>query len=413
MPPSPREARSVRSNGPPVGQEPGIHPASSDDGDAGPVLAVWQRLVSELASCQDASPGAAGSVVNLLCGAPYIVDTCCAAAVFAAEYQRTGVPNWRERASRALTAASGERLFCGVNEPTWEAGVWRRAPRSLPATAIAVDGLCDALDRLGLAFPGGAGEEFDALLDECRTKGGGFAHNPWSSPEEAHAVQNATAAALYVARRLSGRPRQDAASSLGRLEEAQLTTGLWPYYLPAGRERLRQSIERRASSVVRALGARGRAENGHGDAMHHLMTLYYVAAYSHLDGSNAAREALCLGWEWINRRLLRRENGSTAIVWSRESVEQFPNARDTNSYFLLVGALPHLASLEIVGPGEAEDLSESLLAHVNIRLLDGNGKAPCIRPYEASDETGPNVPPMFEQTVAWKARLMAGLVAPR
>src|SRR6516165_5501778 len=112
---------------------------------------VWSRIVSELAQLQDAAPAdSPGTVVNPVCGAPCVLDACCAAAVFAAEHRRTEDERWRERAVAAVRTIQSHEIFRGIDEPVWDALGWHNAPGSLPATGIAIDAYCYALKRLEL-----------------------------------------------------------------------------------------------------------------------------------------------------------------------------------------------------------------------------------------------------------------------
>lgn len=405
--------------------DPSRHRGSRDNSDRGstPGLVLWGRIVTELARLQDAaSPESPGSVVNPICGVPYIVDTCCAAAVFAAEYRRTDDPRWRERADDAVTAARSDVPFRGVSEPTWDGALgWHDVPASLPATGIAVDAYGDALIRLGRPPDGDHVDDLLDLLVRCRTEAGGFAHNAVLPGHEAAEVQNATASALNLLGRLAdgtdkGHPLYTGiGATVVRLGRGQRASGFWPYGYPGAKVTLKEALDRRPfKSLLRSVGF-----FPYGDVTHHLMTLHFAAGYFSSAGPTSAStgtRVLSSGWSWIRKRLVYGTDRSMSIDWSDDYTPRSPkssNARDTNAYFLILGALPRLASLGIVDSGEARTIAEALLAHLVSNLAAESGHTPCVIPHESSPEIAPNLLPMFEQSVAWKGSLMAETILAR
>jgi hypothetical protein len=397
------------------------HPIPTQVLDAGgnrtgvPTLAVWGRIVLELASLQDASaPESAGLVVNPILGAPFVVDTCCAAAVFAAEYQRTGEDRWQRRALDALSAAPLGLLFQGVDEPEWNGRGWRDAPESLPATAIALDAYLEALSRLELDPDLDRLDDLRGLLSRCRTVTAGFAHNPTSAERSPREVQNAGASVLYLADQLS-RVKDAQRRSLDlelrktrqRLRRGQLASGFWPYGYPRYRARMKEGYRKEPLRTL--LGREEQAVHGrHGDIMHHLMTLYYLAGSESTSGSSrAANGVLTSGWSWIRKRLIKNGDRGLSIDWRGDPAHG--NTRDTNAYFLIFGMMPHLVSTGILSGDESTSLTTALLMHIELNLL--GAATPCIRPYEGPREIVQNILPMFEQSTAWKGRLMSGALS--
>jgi hypothetical protein len=388
-----------------------------------PGLAVWGRIVSELADLQDAaSTESPGSVVNPICGGPYIVDTCCAAVVFAAEYQRTGDKRWQARANDAVTAARSGVLFQGIHEPAWDVLGWHDVPESLAATGIAIDAYCDALNRLGRVLNEDQVEDLLALLLRCRTDEGGFTHNAPTPGREAPEVQNATASALNLLGRLGrgktteGHPVYAGLdATLLRLGRGQSASGFWPYFHP--RSRLRKALNMPLKILLMPRRYSLYLHSGDvGDVTHHLMTLYFATGYLSSSGTTVGRSMLASGWDWIRRHLVYGEDHSLAIDWALDPAPtspQYSNSRDTNAYFLILGAIPGLASLGIVDQTESKVLEEALLAHVSLTLTSEPGRMPCVMPYEGPPEVVRNVLPMFEQSVAWKGRLAAGVILAR
>lgn len=363
-----------------------------------------------------ASPESPGSVVNPICGGPYILDTCCAAAVFAAEYQRTADHRWQKRADDAVAAARSGMPFRGIKEPTWEVDFgWHDVPKSLPVTAIAVDAYCAALDRLGLP-PDEAhvGDLLDLLLS-CRTIKGGFAHNALIAGQQAAEVQNATAAALSLLallgrwKKTEGHPVFTGLdATLSRLGQGQRDSGFWPYHYPGARLRLKEALDR---GPFKALLRSRRFFTPHGgDVTHHLMTLYFAAGYFSSSQASAEKEMLASGWSWIRKRLVPGRDRRMSIDWAEDPAPRSPqnsNARDTNAYFLVLGAIPRLVSLGVVERGEAGTIADALLAHIGSNLTPEPGRTPCVTPHEGPPEIVTNILPMFEQSVAWKGRLLA------
>jgi len=365
---------------------------------------VWSRIVTELAVLQDDSSGIPGSVVNPVYGRPYVVDTCCAAAVFVAEHRRTGAVAWRARADAALAAARSDGLFSGVSEPLWVGPGWRETARSLAATGIAVDAYCAAEQQLARTL---APDETRALLDlvaSCRTISNGFTHDALDETAPTPDVQNATASALNIMGLVS---RVDGASAhpvytgidatLARLGGGQTTAGFWPYFYPGRKLRLKEALGRRVPH--------GR----HGDLTHHLMALYFAAGYAASRPPTVANPMLSSGWQWVRTRLLA-DGGRLSIDWSEDpapSRPQHTNARDTNAYFLILGTLPRLEALGVVEDVDTTMVAEALLDHIASALLAEPGENPCVTPHEGPSEVVGNMLPMFEQSAAWKGRLLA------
>jgi hypothetical protein len=397
--------------------DPSKNLGNTDDSSSGstPGLTVWGRIVSELAHMQDAaSPVAPGSVVNPICGEPYILDTCCAAAVFATEYRRTGDHRWQKRAEGAVAAAQSGGLFRGINEPTWDVvSGWHDVPESLPATGMAVDAYCDALNRLGLALDEDhVGDVLDLLL-RCRTEEGGFAHNALITGQRAPEVQNAAASVLNLLGRLAGGKNTEGHpvytrldATLLRLGRGQEASGFWPYHYSTGAKlRLIQALCRLPFKALLNLSR--------GDVMHHLMTLYFAAGYFSACAVRDETGMVASGWSWVRRRLVQGRDRSLFIDWADDAAPRSPrssNARDTNAYFLILGVIPHLASLGVVDRDESRIIAEALLAHIDSNLMSEPGRTPCVTPHEGAPEIVRNFLPMFEQSVAWKGRLMAEII---
>jgi hypothetical protein len=377
-----------------------------------PARSVWARIVSELADLQDAAPsGRPGAVVNPICNRPYVVDTCCAASVFAAEHRRTADPRWRERADAALAAARSEGPFSGVHEPVWAAGSWRDVPGSLPATAIAVDAYIQALGRLDLDLDDDAARDLLGLLARCRTRRGGYVHDA-PATEARVEVQNATASALDLLHRVPAGDRgapDDVAATVARLRRGQRSSGFWPYRYPGTRAKKVLDVPLRIVFRPRKFFF----YRGSGDFMHHTLTLYYAAGYASSSPASAGTSMIASAWGWIVERLVEEGDGVMSIDWVGDPVPTSPqavNARDTNAYFLILGTLPRLVALGIVDRAKARSVTDGLLAHVEADLSSPAGGVPCVKPHEGPAGIVRNILPMFEQSVAWKGRLMADLV---
>ena len=379
---------------------------------------VWSRIVSELARLQDAAPAdSPGTVVNPVCNAPYVLDACCAAAVFAAEHKRTGDERWRQRAIAAVRAVQSHGIFRGVDEPTWDALGWYKATGSLPATGIAIDAYCDALKRLELPVEEDQVDHLLAFLLRCRTNKGGFVHNTPRPGEQNQEVQNATATALNLLGRFRWEKKLSGQSlyagletTVSRLGRGQSASGFWPYHYPGAR--WKQAITRPVLKTV-LRPRRFFFYSGWGDITHHLMTLYFAAQYFSSTMARADAGMLTAGWRWIEKRLVRGADASVSIDWSEDSAPtspQFSNARDTNAYFLILGVLPLLAALRVVDRDELGTIARGLMMHIDSRLIS-QGQTPCVAPYEGPIEIVRNILPMFEQSVAWKGRLMANIVS--
>jgi hypothetical protein len=384
-----------------------------------PYSVVWSRIVSELAGLQDAAPAECpGAVVNPVCGAPCVVDTCCAAAVFAAEYRHTEYERWRHRAVAAVRATQSHRIFLGIDEPAWDALGWHNTPGSLPATGIAIDAYCDALKRLELPVEE---DELDYLLNflsRCRTEKGGFVHDAPRPGEQKPEVQNATATALNLLGRLG--PQKNFVghslyagleTTVSRLSRGQSASGFWPYHYPGAR--WKQTFDRPVLNTV-LRPRRFFSYRGGGDITHHLMTLYFAAQYFSSTTGRGDAGMLTAGWRWTEKRLVRAADASVSIDWSGDQAPTSPlfsNARDVNAYFLILGVLPLLTALEIVDRDQSNAIAQGLMAHIDSRLLS-RGQTPCVVPYEGPIETIRNILPMFEQSVAWKGRLLTNILSP-
>jgi hypothetical protein len=381
---------------------------------------VWGRILTELAGLQDAAPaGSPGAVVNPIVGGPYIVDTCCAAAVFASEYQRSGDERWQKRANDAVTAIRSAGLFRGIHEPAWDVFGWHDVPDSLTATGIAMDAYCEALDRLGLARNADRVGDLTDFVLKCRTKKGGFAHNALTPGQHAAEVLNATASALKMLGRLS---RGEATKGrygggeldtiLRRIGRGQSASGFWPYFSP--RSTLRKVLDIPFKDVLMPHRYPRYLRAGDwGDITHHAMTLYFAAGYVSSFPTTAGAQVVASGWAWIRKRLVSEKGHSAAIDWTIDPVPgapQYSNARDTNAYFLILGTLPHLTLLGILDEAECNALAQALLAHIGSALMTEPGQAPCVAPCEGPREVVRNVLPMFEQSVAWKGRLAAEVI---
>ena len=391
---------------------------TAGDRAATPYSVVWSRIVTELARLQDAAPAESpGAVINPVCGAPYVLDACCAAAVFAAEHRRTEDERWRERAVAAVRTIQSHEIFRGIDEPVWDALGWHNAPGSLPATGIAIDAYCYALKRLELPIE----EDQVALLgflSRCRTEMGGFVHNAPRPDEQKPEVQNATATALNLLDLLRREKILDGHSlyagletTVSRLSRGQSASGFWPYHYPGAR--WKQAVNRPILNTV-LRPRRFFFYRGGGDITHHLMTLYFAAQYFSSTTARANAGMLTTGWRWVEKRLVRGTDASVSIDWSEDPAPtspQFSNTRDANAYFLILGVLPLLAALRIVDRDEFDAIAQGLMAHIDSRLIS-RVQTPCVVPYEGPIETVKNILPMFEQSVAWKGRLMANILSP-
>jgi len=177
------------------------------------------------------------------------------------------------------------------------------------------------------------------------------------------------------------------------------------------RLRLKGALDRR---LLRALSRFRKIFPAHGgDVMHHLMTLYFAAGYFAFSRADSGRGMLASAWNWIRMRLVPGRDYGLSIDWADEPAPRSPqasNARDTNAYFLMLGALPRLASLGIVDQDESGTIAEALLSHIGSNLMSAPGRFPCVTPHEAPPELVSNFLPMFEQSVAWKGSLMADVI---
>lgn len=397
-------------------------PAAPRDSNAAvPALQVWNRIVAELAELQDqASPGEPGAVVNSICRMPYVVDTCSAARVFATEYRRTDDLRWRQRAESALAAARARGPLAGIAEPAWNVLGWHDVPECLSVTGMALDACWGAMDLLG-----STAERFDAapVLDfllRCRGRHGGFAHNALAEGSTAPEVQNTTATALNILAHLAGDPNaaghplyRGLAAARARLREGQCSDGFWPYHHPGGR--LRESLDRPPfNRILRP--RRFFAYRRRGDVMHHLMTLHFAAGYFATSQCRTDIGMLESAWNWIRKHLVRDTSGGLAFDWAPDVPPEWPvysNSLDTNAYFLLIGTIPQLVTLDIATRNEAGSIADGVLAHVAAHLLPAHARPPCITPYEGPRELVRNILPMFEQSVAWKGCLLARYVLAR
>ena len=389
--------------------------------DSWPWLGVWDPIVSELARQQDAaSPGHPGSVVNPICGVPYILDTCCAARVFATEYRRTDETQWKKRADDAVRAARTVRLFPGISEPVWDVLGWHDAPESLPPTGMAVDAYWGALDLLGLPLDQDDARDLLEFLSRCRGGGGGFAHNALIKGREAAEVQNATASTLNIMGRLALESEAESHplyekldAALSRLRQGQSTSGFWPYHYPGSR--LREALSKLPFAVL-LRPRRFFSYNGHGDVMHHLMTLYFSTGFFLSSRRRAETGMLASGWAWIKKQLVRGQPGGLCINWEVDPAPQSPrfsNSRDTNAYFLMLATIPRLADLGIVDKDESGHIAKEILLHIGSNLMSEAGCTPCVIPHEGPPEILRNILPMFEQSVAWKGCLLSEMIRTR
>jgi len=230
-------------------------------------------------------------------------------------------------------------------------------------------------------------------------------------------VQNATASALNLLSRLTtGNPTgghpvcAGLDATLRRLGRGQSASGFWPYHYPGSR--FREALNALPfSHLLRPRRLFSYAT--HGDVTHHLMTLYFATGYFVASGAGAATGMLAAGWGWIRKRLVDGGDRSVCIDWAADPAPRSPcfsNARDTNAYFLILGALPRLAALGIVGRDEVGAIAEGLLAHIAAQLMAEPACKPCITPCEGPPKIVRNILPMFEQSVAWKGRLMADVI---
>ncbi len=385
-----------------------------------PGQAIWGRIVSELARLQDAAPAESpGAVVNPVCGAVYVVDTSCAAAVFATEYQRTKDVRWKDRALAAVRAVEAYGIFRPIDEPEWGETGWHNVSGSLPATGIAVDAYFTALDRLELPRETDPVDTLLAFLSRCRTSDGGFAHNTLSDAQRRPDVQNATANALNLLGRLRSRAGSDdhtlftgLDATVSRLRRGQTSSGFWPYRYPGAR--WKEAVDRRGLRTL-LRPRRFFVYGAGGDLTHHLMTFFFAAQYCASAAVPTDPRMLEAGWRWIVQRLVRVADGSVSIDWSSDqspTSPRFSNARDTNAYFLILGMLPALAVVGVIAPDESAAVAHGLMAHVDSRLMSSSpGHSTCVVPYEGPVEIVSNILPMFEQSVAWKGSLMANAIA--
>ncbi len=150
-------------------------------------------------------------------------------------------------------------------------------------------------------------------------------------------------------------------------------------------------------------------DQGHGDVMHHLMTLYFAAGYWASGKAVGDTAPLASAWAWIRKRLLPGPEGTLGIDWTEEPVPAAPqgcNARDTNAYFLVLGVLPRLSAVGVIDREASRRIADALVAHVRDNLVAEPGRCPCIAPSEGPREVVRNILPMFEQSVAWKGHLL-------
>lgn len=383
------------------------------------LLPVWTRIVSELAFNQDrASQEFSGQVVNPICGMVYILDTACAAKVFAVEYYRTEDEKWLTRAKAALESISIHDLFSGLHEPIWDVLGWHEVPGSLAATGIATDALWDSMDLLGTGLDEKDCEPLLTFLTGCLHGKGRFAHSTVRQGQQPRDIQNTTAVALYLLEYIAKKIPQlehpllrERGQAIRHLSNGQDKSGFWPYCYSGW---LGKSTAAAFPILKKIPVIRGYFLNtDFGDTMHQAMTLYFVVKYLSLSPNHKHLEVISRGWEWINRHFINNNEEGLAIDWSWEPVPTFPrycNFRDTNTYFWILGLLPNLENLGVVNKDESAKTIEGLLRHINDNLLEEEGEIPGIVPHEGPPEILRNILPMFDQGVAWKGSFLAEII---
>jgi len=380
------------------------------------LLSIWTRIVSELALNQDQAPEeTAGQVVNSICKMPYILDTACAAKVFAVEYQRTGSEDFHKRAISALDSISTLQVTSGLPEPIGESLGWHEVPGSLAATGMALDFIFDAERILGYTkFKDRDFGSFLSFLSKCYNGKGRFAHNCIVEGRVPSDVQNTTSVALYLLEHLYQDHHETGnflftqrELSIRHLYYGQTHDGYWPYTYPKY-EWVRTIIQH----LYPSLGKRWRQHFAYRDILHHVMTLYFITRYFETSLQKKYIKTVTLGWDWVKNHMII--NGDEMVIdWSYESVPTSPcycNLRDTNTYFWIMALLPHLKKMSVITKSESDEFIYGITNHIERGLMSGVEEKPCIVPHEGPTEILRNILPMFDQGVAWKGAYLAEII---
>lgn len=378
------------------------------------ILKIWDAIVSELAFLQDLAPqNQNGQVVNSITNEVYILDTACAAKVFAVEYQRTGNEDFHRRAISALDSISSQKLTSGLPEPIWDSLGWHEVFGSLAATGMALDAIFDAERILG--YKKIKDDDFNLLLsflNQCYYGKGRFAHNRIENDIIPSDVQNTTSIALYLLEflyqnhlKIEHNLFTQREQSVRHLRCGQNPQGYWSYTYPKYKW---------VGIIFRVYPPYYRRwkELDYRDFLHQIMTLYFVTRYYEISPQKKYIETVYQGWDWVKKHIIF--NGDEMIIdWSYESVPTSPrycNLRDTNTYFWIMALLPHLIKMNVITKSESDEFVSGITNHIDRNLMRGIGEKPCIVSNEGPTEILRNILPMFDQGVAWKGAFLSELI---
>ncbi|MFC1866765.1 hypothetical protein ACFL0H_01315 [Thermodesulfobacteriota bacterium] len=382
------------------------------------LLRTWNRIVSELASLQDmAPPERHGQIINPICKTAFMLDTACAANVFAAEYCRSQNKEWLVRAENALNSINTIELASGIGEPVWDVLGWHKLKGSVPVTGYTISAVWSTMDFLGIKIDEKSYESLLTFLAGCLHGKYKFAHHTIGKDIPQRDVQNTTALALFLIEYIAKKSSSSKYTPLLKLRKqafrhlwrGQRKSGFWPYCYSGWRGKIISAIP----SVKKIMFIKKFFFGvNFGDIIHHIMTLYFIAKYLKLSNSNKNIVVVSRGWKWIKRHFKKTDKG-LAIDWSWEDIPMTPtycNFRDTNCYFYILGLVPYLEELGVISKYEATSIINGILKHIGNNLLYEGGGMPCIVPNEGPPEVIRNILPMFEQGVALKGHFMTEII---
>lgn len=360
---------------------------------------IWSRIVKETKEAQILSGPNKGLVKNFLINDFYYRESAFAATIFATEYIRTGNKEYLNRAWLALERLQKILQYWsnGLDEPMWTPRGIRYRKGSIPATIIFLYAIENASELVNYEI------EYDMrsiieYLEKCYLGKGRFYHDKVYPNKKYPSIINTTSMAYFF---LEFARSKDIYTEFYKREidkikrfifNSQREDGFFPYVEPKLFQKIifkfRKFYPEKLLEIYNFLYR----DNSvfFGDAIHHVVTLYYYllgVSYRGFNLKNNEKKMLFKGFEFIRKCLKKNDDGSIYFDFSWEPKPKYLrycNFRDTSTYFYLIDLIRLFKKFNLFSEDEYFYYIGGFIKYIYNNLLQD--KIPAIKPYQQEDE---------------------------
>jgi len=388
------------------------------------LLNIWEKLVKETSEAQILEGPKRGFVKNFLIDDTYYRETAFAAKIFAVEYIRTNNKEFLNRSLMCLTALQDLILKIdisqGIDEPVWTPRGVRYRKGSIPATIILIYAIEDTSRLINTNF------QYDIkgvlkYLEECYLGDGMFYHDKVEKGKKYHKVINTTAMAYFFLEfaKYKGIVNSFFNFQIEKIKRAiinsQREDGFFPYINPILFQKIifkfHRFLPRKLLKAYNIL--MGDNSIFFGDALHHLIVLYYYllgVKYRDSKLSDKEKEMLLKGLKFIEKHLKKDKYGIYFdFSWEPKPRNfRYCNFIDTSFYFYLLDFLRLMREFNLISTEKREAITNGILKYINNKLLQN--KVPSICPYQGGEDFIHLIMPRPSESVFDKGFFLSNLI---